>query len=61
MATAPGPLNVVTTTRYGKDAKRVRKRGKDMTRILAVVDALRNRRPLADRHRDHALSGDLQG
>jgi mRNA interferase YafQ len=61
MATAPEPPNVVATTRYDKDAKRVRKRGEDMTRILTVVDALRNRRPLADRHRDHALSGDWQG
>ena len=48
MATAPEPLNVVATARYGKDAKRVRKRGKDMSRILEVVDALR-RPPTAGR------------
>ncbi len=61
MAEEPGPLNVVVTTRYRKDAKRVRKCGKDMARVVAVVDALRHRRPLAGRHRDHALSGDWQG
>ena len=61
MATGPEPLNVVATTRYDKDAKRVRKRGNDMARLLAVVDALRNRRPLAERHRDHALTSDWQG
>ena len=61
MATEPQPLEVVTTSRYEKDAKRVRKRGKDMARLLAVVDALRNRQPLAERHHDHALKGDMQG
>jgi mRNA interferase YafQ len=61
MATVPGPLNVVVTTRFNKDAKRLRKRSKDMTRLIAVVDELRNRRSLADRHRDHSLSGEWQG
>ena len=61
MAEEPGPLNVVVTTLYQKDAKRVRKCGKDMARVVAVVDALSHRRPLAARHRDHALSGDWQG
>jgi mRNA interferase YafQ len=61
MSTEPEPRNVVATKRFDKDAKRVRKRGNDMARLLAVVDALRNRRPLTDRHRDHALSGDWQG
>ncbi len=61
MSTELEPLNVVATTRYLKDAKRVRKRGKEMARLLTVVDALRNRRPLAERHRDHALAGDLRG
>ncbi len=61
MATEPEPLNVVTTTQYRKDAERVRKRGKGMARVLEVVDALRHRRPLAGRHRDHPLSGNWQG
>ena len=61
MAATPDPLNVSATTRFDKDAKMARKRGKDMARLVAVVDALRNRRPLADRHRDHALSGNWQG
>lgn len=61
MAAGPPPLNIVTTTRYDKDAKRDRKRGKDMARLLEVVDTLRNRRPLAPRNRDHALSGGWKG
>jgi mRNA interferase YafQ len=54
----PPPRTVVTSKQYEKDAKRVRKQGKDMARLVAVVDALRNRRPLDSRHRDHALAGD---
>jgi mRNA interferase YafQ len=61
MATEPEPLVVVMTTRYNKDAELLRKRGKKMTRLVEIVDALRNRRRLAERHRDHALSGDRQG
>ena len=60
MATAPDPLDVVATTRFEKDAKRVRKRGKEMARLVAVVDALRHRQLLATRHQDHALAGDWQ-
>jgi mRNA interferase YafQ len=61
MATEPEPLPIVASTRYAKDAKRVRKRGKDMGRLVAIVDTLRNRRQLAENHRDHALTGDWQG
>ncbi|MFO0954345.1 MAG: type II toxin-antitoxin system YafQ family toxin [Isosphaeraceae bacterium] len=61
MAAGPPPLVVVTTSRFDKDAKRDRKRGKDMDALLAVVDALRHRRPLEARHRDHALAGPWKG
>ncbi len=57
----PPPHPVVTSQHYEKDAKRVRSRGKDMARLVAIVDALRNRRPLDPRHRDHALVGDWRG
>ena len=58
MAEGSHPLTVITTARFKKDAKRDRKRGKDMNLLLAVVDALRHRRPLTARHRDHALAGE---
>jgi mRNA interferase YafQ len=32
-----------------------------MARLVAVVDVIRRREPLAVRHRDHALSGDWVG
>ena len=61
MTTGPEPLQVVRTHRYDQDAERIRKRKKDMARLVAIVDALRHRRPLAVRHRDHGLSGVWQG
>jgi len=58
---APPPRTVVTSKPYEKDAKRARTRGKDMARLVAIVEALRDRRPLDPRHRDHALVGDWRG
>jgi mRNA interferase YafQ len=61
MAHEPEPLVVSMTSRYNREAKRVRKRGKDMGKLVAIVDELRHRRPLAERHRDHALTGNWRG
>jgi mRNA interferase YafQ len=63
MATAdePRPRAVVTSKAFQRDAKRLRKRGKDMERLRAVVDALRLGQRLEPHHRDHALSGQWQG
>jgi mRNA interferase YafQ len=52
------PRVVSTTSQYERDARRLRKRVKDMAALVRVVDDLRNRRRLAPRHRDHALTGD---
>jgi mRNA interferase YafQ len=52
---------VVTTRAFDRDAKRIRKRGLDLARLRAVVDALRLGRPLEARHRDHALIGEWKG
>src|SRR4051794_20735150 len=57
----PPPRAVVTARAFERDARRLRKRGKDMGRLRAVVEALRPRQPLDPRHRDHALTGDRVG
>jgi mRNA interferase YafQ len=57
----PQPRTVIASKQFGKDAKTARRRGKDMARLVAVVDALRNRQPLDPRHRDHALVEEWQG
>jgi mRNA interferase YafQ len=60
-ADEPPPRVIVTTKAFERDVKRLRKRGKDMERLLTVIEALRLRNPLDPRQRDHALSGDWQG
>ncbi len=51
----PPPRIIVTSKQYDKDAKKVRGRGKEMARLVAIVDAIRNRELLDPRHRDHSL------
>ena len=46
---------------FERDLKRFRKRGFDLEPLWVVVEDLRLRRPLAARHRDHALTGDWKG
>jgi mRNA interferase YafQ len=55
------PRTIVTAKQFDKDTKKVRLRGKDMARLLSVVDAMRNRQQLEPRHRDHALAGHWKG
>ena len=46
---------------FRTDMKLLLKRGKDLERLLTVVDKLANDEPLDDVYRDHALSGDYIG
>lgn len=57
----PPPLTPAPSSAFRKDFRRQEKRGKDMDRLRAVVATLCARRPLAPRHRDHALGGDWRG
>lgn len=57
----PGPLRLLTGRRYDKDVGLAQRRKMDMDRLIAVIESLRNRQPLAARHRDHALTGDWIG
>ena len=45
------------TTQFAKDVKRMRKRGKDLEKLKAIVIALARGEPLAPKHRDHPLVG----
>ena len=38
---------------------RMKRRGKDMEKLIAVIDTLARREPLPPRNRDHALTGNL--
>ena len=45
------------TKQFARDVKRMRKRGRDLAKLRAVVAALAEGTPLDPKHRDHALIG----
>lgn len=53
--------DILVTTRFKRDLKKARKRGKAMMLIDAVVGDLAAGRNLPGRMRVHRLSGDLEG
>jgi len=54
-------LDLVTTTQFRKDLKRIRKRGFDIARLEDVLDVLQREETLAPEYRDHALKGNYIG
>jgi mRNA interferase YafQ len=48
-------------TRFERDVVRMKKRGEDMEKLTAVVEALASRQPLAPALNDHPLKGDWKG
>jgi mRNA interferase YafQ len=48
-------------TRFERDVARVRKRGEDMEKFTAVIEALCSRGPRAPEFNDHPLKGDWKG
>ena len=51
-------MRLLTTKRFERDLKRVRKRGKNLDKLWSVVEQLLSKRPLDPRHRRHRLAGD---
>lgn len=47
------------TKRMRKDIQRMRRRGKDLSKLVAVLDLLKTGEPLPEIYRDHQLKGDL--
>jgi len=54
-------MKVTQSNQFKKDAKRQGKRGKDLDKLLDVVDLLVSRKELPPSRRDHALTGDWKG
>ena len=52
-------LKIMFTSRMKRDVKRMKRRGLDMEKLIAVIDTLARREPLPPRNRDHALTGNL--
>ena len=49
------------TNQFKKDVKLAGKRGKDLTRLKAVLDLLIDGEPLPLQYKDHLLRGDFAG
>lgn len=49
------------TSRFQKDLKRIARRGYNTELLTAVIKKLANGEHLAQKHRDHALTGDYAG
>ena len=45
------------TKQFVRDIKRMRRRGKDLEKLKAIVSQLAKSEPLDAKHRDHALAG----
>ena len=54
-------LDLVTTTQFRKDLRKLRKRGADMQQLDDVLRMLCSEKQLPERYRDHALVGDYIG
>ncbi len=50
-------LRIRRTSRFKKDVKRMLKRGKDLDKLVFVVQELSEERKLLARYRDHPLKG----
>ena len=54
-------MNLTPTTQFMRDAKKQRKRGKDLRKLKSVVDLLLSGEDLPENLRDHALGGNWKG
>ena len=54
-------LDLVTTTQFRKDLKRIRKRGYDLSKLDEVLQVIMKEEALDEKYRDHALTGNYSG
>ena len=52
---------VIPTSKFKKDKKKLKKRGYDLTLLEEVVDMLANGQVLPEKYKDHPLIGDRKG
>jgi mRNA interferase YafQ len=51
-------LKIVYTNKMKRDAKRMKKRGKDMSKLIAALDLLASNTPMPEKYCDHRLKGE---
>ena len=54
-------LRVMPSTRFRRDLKAAARRGCDFDLLSEVVNTLAAQKPLPEKNKDHALSGDYDG
>lgn len=52
---------VKATKQFKKDVAIAKKRGKDLSKLSAIIETLSNGEELAVKYRDHTLRGDYEG
>ena len=54
-------LQLVTTTKFRKDYKRIKKRGYNLSLLENVIDTILREETLDQKYKDHALTGNYIG
>ncbi len=54
-------LTLVSSTQFKRDVRRVRKTGKDLTKLQQLIELLRMQELLSERYQDHPLRGNWKG
>lgn len=52
--------NIVYTARMKRDARLMKKRGKNMNKLVEVLNLLASAEPLPEKYKDHQLTGSLK-
>ena len=52
---------VIRTSRFKKEYRLMQRRGADMELLHRVIDLLAQGKPLPEKHRDHAMTGNFAG
>ena len=50
---------ILFTNKMKRDVKRIKKRGKNISKLVDVLDLLSTGKPLESKYRDHQLSGNM--
>jgi len=54
-------LSPIESAKFKRDRKRIVKRGKDLGRLIMVIQTILEEKPLPPRHRNHLLVGNWKG
>jgi mRNA interferase YafQ len=50
-------LNLIYTTQFKKDYKKIKKQQKNLSKLTIVIEKLLNQQKLEPKYKDHSLSG----